>query len=197
MALARQNYASIAASMGEVNATMEKGRGLWGEQAAEVSELAEALRKLDEAAIGVGEVFEAVGPLFEGVGAAMIEGASALGAGFKSALVGIIQVLAKFWATTGIGYIALGQVAKGAQLLAASAAAQVAAGFIGAIQLAEGGIVTQPTMALIGERGPEAVIPLNKAGGMGDTIIIQGDLLTQDEAYTRVTEWQQRRGRSY
>ena len=33
--------------------------------------------------------------------------------------------------------------------------------------LAEGGIVTQPTRALIGEAGPEAVIPLSKAGLMG------------------------------
>lgn len=34
--------------------------------------------------------------------------------------------------------------------------------------LAEGGIVTGPTLALIGERGPEAVVPLNR-GGMGAT----------------------------
>lgn len=44
--------------------------------------------------------------------------------------------------------------------------------------LAEGGIVTSPTLALIGERGPEAVIPLNRAGGMGGganiTINVQG-----------------------
>lgn len=33
--------------------------------------------------------------------------------------------------------------------------------------LAEGGIVTQPTLALIGEAGPEAVVPLNKGGGAG------------------------------
>ena len=33
--------------------------------------------------------------------------------------------------------------------------------------LAEGGIVTSPTIAMIGERGPEAVIPLNRSGGMG------------------------------
>ena len=35
--------------------------------------------------------------------------------------------------------------------------------------LAKGGIVTSPTLAMIGEAGPEAVIPLNKAGGMGNT----------------------------
>lgn len=33
--------------------------------------------------------------------------------------------------------------------------------------LAEGGITTGPTLAMIGERGPEAVIPLSKLGNMG------------------------------
>ncbi|MCR4339374.1 MAG: phage tail tape measure protein [Gemmatimonadaceae bacterium] len=37
--------------------------------------------------------------------------------------------------------------------------------------MALGGIVTSPTRALIGEAGPEAVIPLDRAGGMGATII--------------------------
>lgn len=39
-------------------------------------------------------------------------------------------------------------------------------------QLANGGIVTRPTLAMIGEAGDEAVIPLNKAGrfGMGGAI---------------------------
>lgn len=33
--------------------------------------------------------------------------------------------------------------------------------------LAKGGIVTRPTLAMIGEAGAEAVVPLNKAGSMG------------------------------
>jgi SLT domain-containing protein len=33
--------------------------------------------------------------------------------------------------------------------------------------LASGGIVTSPQLALIGEKGPEAVIPLSKMGDMG------------------------------
>ncbi len=44
--------------------------------------------------------------------------------------------------------------------------------------LAMGGIVTRPTLALIGESGPEAVVPLSGAGargfGGGSSIIIQG-----------------------
>ena len=38
--------------------------------------------------------------------------------------------------------------------------------------MATGGIVTSPTMALIGEAGPEAVIPLDKMGGMGSNVTI-------------------------
>jgi hypothetical protein len=43
--------------------------------------------------------------------------------------------------------------------------------------LAQGGIVTGPTVALIGEAGPEAVIPLDRMGSMGGnnvTINVQG-----------------------
>ena len=38
-------------------------------------------------------------------------------------------------------------------------------------RLAHGGIVTRPTLAMIGEAGPEAVVPLSRGGVGGDTII--------------------------
>ena len=44
--------------------------------------------------------------------------------------------------------------------------------------MATGGIVTSPTMALIGESGPEAVIPLNKAGGFGMNITVNAGLVS-------------------
>jgi hypothetical protein len=37
--------------------------------------------------------------------------------------------------------------------------------------LANGGVVTGPTLALIGEAGPEAVVPLDRAGAMGNVTI--------------------------
>jgi hypothetical protein len=50
---------------------------------------------------------------------------------------------------------------------------------------AAGGIVTRPQIGMIGEAGPEAIIPLNKAGGFGGgiTIInnIQGSLVTEKQ----------------
>jgi len=39
-------------------------------------------------------------------------------------------------------------------------------------QLAKGGIVTRPTLAMLGEAGPEAVTPLGRAGGVGGTTIV-------------------------
>jgi len=50
---------------------------------------------------------------------------------------------------------------------ALAATAEVQAAIQGdAPRLALGGIVTRPTFAMVGEAGPEAVIPLSKAGGM-------------------------------
>ena len=43
------------------------------------------------------------------------------------------------------------------------------------VAMASGGIVTSPTMALIGESGPEAVIPLGSGGGLGNTYNISVD----------------------
>ena len=45
-------------------------------------------------------------------------------------------------------------------------------------QLATGGIVTRPTLAMIGEAGPEAVVPLSRGRGLGGdvNITIQGAL---------------------
>ena len=65
----------------------------------------------------------------------------------------------------------------------------IAVGVLGAVQialikskpipLAEGGIVTQPTHILAGERGPEAIIPLNKMqpayAGTGEVIVKQNN----------------------
>jgi hypothetical protein len=45
--------------------------------------------------------------------------------------------------------------------------------------MADGGIVTSPTLALIGESGPEAVVPLGSGGGMGGmTIVVQAGLVS-------------------
>jgi len=48
--------------------------------------------------------------------------------------------------------------------------------------LAEGGIVNSPTLAMIGENGPEAVVPLGKGGAMGGiTVNVNGGFSTSAE----------------
>jgi hypothetical protein len=53
-----------------------------------------------------------------------------------------------------------------------SSIAGAVGGLVGKIPgLAEGGIVTGPTLAMVGEAGPEAVIPLSRMGQMGNVTI--------------------------
>lgn len=48
--------------------------------------------------------------------------------------------------------------------------------------LAAGGIVMRPTLALIGEAGPEAVIPLSRGGGVGGvTVVVEGNVYGVDD----------------
>jgi phage-related minor tail protein len=54
-------------------------------------------------------------------------------------------------------------------------------------KLAEGGIVTKPTLAMIGERGPEAVVPLNR-GTTGVTVNINGPVYGFSDFEDKVTE---------
>lgn len=49
-------------------------------------------------------------------------------------------------------------------------------------QMATGGVVSSPTLAMIGERGPEAVVPLNRTGGygMGDVYVnVTGSVISE------------------
>ena len=72
------------------------------------------------------------------------------------------------------------------------------ADFVGGIDIpgieipgfAEGGIVTRPTLGVIGEAGPEAVIPLDgSAGGVGSPVInIYGDIFDNDTLEERIRE---------
>ena len=56
------------------------------------------------------------------------------------------------------------------------------AGRLGLPRMAQGGIVSSPTLALIGEAGPEAVVPLDRMqNGGGITINVTGGLATSAE----------------
>ena len=67
--------------------------------------------------------------------------------------------------------------------------------------LASGGIVTKPTLAVVGEAGPEAVIPLNRAGAVGGSVInvnvttgVGDPVAIGDEVVEVLTAWQRANG---
>jgi len=86
--------------------------------------------------------------------------------GFSTVLRAIGEQMMAMAAT----FFLTAQYAKAALSLAGGLAAIVASNYIKS--LAKGGIVTQPTLALVGESGPEAIVPLGKGGGIGTTVIV-------------------------
>ena len=58
-------------------------------------------------------------------------------------------------------------------------------------KMATGGVVNKATMALIGEAGPEAVIPLDRMGSMGGTYItvnVSGSVTTERDLVSAITQ---------
>jgi len=72
---------------------------------------------------------------------------------------------------------------QGSPNFGSSAQGRALALAFGLTPMAEGGIVTKPTSALIGEAGAEAVIPLDKMGGFGTTVNVNvaGSVISEGE----------------
>jgi hypothetical protein len=54
--------------------------------------------------------------------------------------------------------------------------------------LAQGGVVNKPTLAMIGEAGPEAVVPLGRGMGMGMnvSVYVSGSVITEKDLAVKV-----------
>ena len=104
-----------------------------------------------------GTIFDSIGGAFKGVINAVIGG---LEGGLNFAIKGLNEALDGIDAAAG-PFVNFGSMPK-----------------VSLPRLAEGGITTGPTIAMIGEKGPEAIIPLNRLGNMGQgntiTINVQG-----------------------
>jgi hypothetical protein len=135
--------------------------------------LSEQREKIQEVIDVWGQFGSDMGTVF----AEIIKGTKDIGEAFKEAIKGsiasVIEMFAKQWLALAVGELVPGftfNPVAAAGHIAAATGAMIAAGAIRAMK--EGGIVMQPTHALIGERGPEAVIPLKKMGNMGNPIYV-------------------------
>lgn len=106
---------------------------------------------LQNIAKGGEAILKVVGGVLQQLGKQVIK-ASVLVQALKKALANLLANPAAGLAI-GVGLVALGSLLKNIKLTKIPA-------------LAEGGIVTGPTLSLIGEKGSEAVIPLDKLSGM-------------------------------
>lgn len=144
---------------------------------------------------------------------AMATSGSDSAASFADNLKGSVRSMIKTLEGNAIAYVIAKVMAAlpfPANLIAAAGAVAAVKTLFGAIRLAEGGIVTGPTLAMIGEAGPEAVIPLDRPGalaGAGITLkqnnYFYGDIhgiIEVDEISKRLAERTQQaisKGRRY
>jgi hypothetical protein len=168
---------------------------------------------LPEAVKGIGAFIAELAPkipgLFFKLIAAMVDIGGRLGGDLITALVDALKGLGSFGLDVGrsfanaiIGFINRNVIKKINDLVDFTIPLPFGASFrvnppdIGNIpMLAEGGIVTSAQLAVIGESGPEAVIPLSKLGSMGFggnggiTVNVQGadpnEVVRALQAYTR------------
>jgi hypothetical protein len=97
-----------------------------------------------------GSIFDKVGGAFKGVINAVISG---LEGGLNFAIKGLNIILDGIDSAAG-PWVNFGSIPD-----------------VKLPRLAEGGITTGPTIAMIGEKGPEAIIPLDRLGNMGGNTI--------------------------
>lgn len=115
----------------------------------------------------------------------IIEGA------LKRLYADIMKTIGKMLVLKGVESLFQGNFLKAGLAFAGSAAFYASAGTVQRLQ--SGGIVTQPTLALIGEREPEAVIPLSKAK-MGITVNVYGSVMTEKDLTQTIIREAKRQG---
>jgi TP901 family phage tail tape measure protein len=116
------------------------------------------------------------------------------------------------WAPANVAdswdYSATAAAATGASAASTKAYADwFAAGSVGAMPMATGGIVSKPTLALIGEAGPEMVVPLGAGGGYGGggggaatyntSVTVNGANMTPEQIIRLVDTYERRNGQRW
>jgi hypothetical protein len=131
-------------------------------------------------------IIDKYGAVAEAIGQAVVNqeaGLESLKDAVKDIAVTLLKSLAEEYVVRALASLVPGPTFNPAAAAGYGAVAAAALAASGAVQaFAQGGIVTSPTVGLVGEAGPEAIIPLDKAGGLGGvTIVVQGSLIHERE----------------
>lgn len=171
-------------------------RAAHGQRMQELSEQKSAIESMTET---LEARVPAMQRVFSALGAAIVDqedGWKRLGETVLGVIADEIQAFGMSMAVKATGALAQGLITKdptvflgAAKYGAAAAAAFAASGMIRA--LGDGGLVTGPTPALVGEAGPEMVIPLDRlpqmGGGTTININVGGSIVSEDQLRGFVT----------
>ena len=172
----------------------------------QIEDLQAAGQKVAETFNKIGEsISGTLGPAFTQLFDDILSGSQTAFQAFGQAIAGIIKKLIAAAVTAAILAVIIG-AATGGMNFGAGAGAQTAnftAGFkalfgqLSGLKFADGGIVSGPTRALIGEAGPEAVIPLHKLDSMigGNQNIFVTGVLSGENIYLQQQRTSARRSR--
>lgn len=197
----KNTYEQIIDLTDRQNMELLKGIDYTGKYGKAISQVTEKYNKMQDAASLAVDISSAFGSALVSLAKGGQDASEALKDFFKDAVASIIEMFAKQWLVMGLAELVPGitfNPVAGAGHLAAAAAASVAAGAIRA--MGEGGVVTKPTMALVGEKGPEAVVPLNRAGGMvggNITVIVNGSVMEEEGLARKIGSVIARQRRGY
>lgn len=128
----------------------------------------------------VGSAWSAIQTVVTAGTSAVVGAVTALPGRALSALAGLVSGFARIGAEAIHALVSAIEAGVGSAASAVSGLVSSIAGDVPVVggllkKLASGGIVTSPTLAVIGEAGPEAVIPLSQLGGTG---IVTGSNVT-------------------
>lgn len=132
----------------------------------------------------VQSVWSEVPGFFSSVLSGLGSAAAAAGSAIYSGLTSVIDSIIGAWssgAATIMGIIS--SISAAAASAGASVGAKISGVIAGVRGHAEGGFVTSPELALIGEAGPELILPLNDSARTND-LLNQSGLLNQSEGGT-------------
>ena len=189
--------------LGDITKLFGKGSNAVLDQ---ITALQEGGQKVAETFNKIGEsISGTLGPAFTQLFEDIFSGSQTAFQAFGQAIAGIIKKLIAAAVTAAILAVIIG-AATGGMNFGAGAGAQTAnftAGFkalfgqLSGLKFADGGIVSGPTRALIGEAGPEAVIPLHKLDNMigGNQNIFVTGVLSGENIYLQQQRTSARRSR--
>jgi hypothetical protein len=166
-----------------------------------IEALQAAGKQVNDTFVKVGETITGIlAPAFQSAFDSILSGSQSAFQAFGQAIAGIIKKLIAAAATAALLAVIIAAATGGGNVGFAATFGTQFKGIFGQLagfKFADGGIVTGPTRALIGEAGPEAVIPLSKLDNIvgGNQNIFVTGVLSGENIYLQQQRTSARRSR--